>query len=365
MRKKGARMLQRLDGVVRILATAGKSAVEIAELAGVAVQTVRRYCKESGVLLKRPVVLKSKAAVNRDKALCDLFKTGKTLEQVGQAFGITRERVRQVLVKNGITERYLWTFKNSGNRDEAMILYAAGEPLESLAALFGKSASSIITSFESSRALKKRRRINTFWRMVAVTANPDKCWNWQGGVGPGGHGRTSWLGRGLGTHVIAYIIANECKPAKWVLRDCDNPRCCNPKHLKPGTAQDNVRDRDERGRGAYQKGTGGPKLWIDDVEHIRRLLGDGVTQMKVAEIVGVNFATVNLIHTGKSWSDPRGMHKLRKPTFKMIYEGLQDGSFTQAHVSRFYDLHPKTVQSIKRGTNWRVKKILAEARDSA
>lgn len=34
----------------------------------------------------------------------------------------------------------------------------------------------------------------------------------------------------------------------FVLHTCDNPPCCNPAHLYRGTALDNARDRDTRGR---------------------------------------------------------------------------------------------------------------------
>lgn len=42
-----------------------------------------------------------------------------------------------------------------------------------------------------------------------------------------------------------------------ILHSCDNPRCCNPEHLRIGTHQDNMNDKVSRGRsglGAPRKG---------------------------------------------------------------------------------------------------------------
>lgn len=42
----------------------------------------------------------------RNKKICDQYNEGHSLETVGEAFGITRERVRQILVASGVTERH-------------------------------------------------------------------------------------------------------------------------------------------------------------------------------------------------------------------------------------------------------------------
>lgn len=354
--------IEQFDGAIRMQARAGKPASSIAKFCGVAPQTLTEYCKKKSIKVidgrGRP---KSTVHTTRDRELCELFKTGKTLQQVGDVYGITRERVRQILVKNGIDERFLWAFHNSGLGEKARELYRNGESAEVMAAELGYSYQSILTGFERDADLCQERRINQFWRNVAVTANPDKCWNWLGSVGSGGHGHTSWNGKYRGAHVIAYIIVNGTNPPKWVLHKCDNPPCCNPRHLYAGTPQDNVRDRDSRGRAAHQRGRIGAKLFLEDVEWIRSLLKAGIAQTKIAETVGVTFSTVNQIHTGKLWANPRGIQKLHKDEIRHIHEGLQTGSFTLAYVSRRFGVHPTTVSSIKRGTNWRIKKILSES----
>ena len=68
----------------------------------------------------------------------------------------------------------------------------------------------------------------------------------------GGHGRTRYRGKNIGTHRVAYIKANNLNVediAGLVVRHtCDNPRCINPEHLLIGTREDNMQDMTTRNR---------------------------------------------------------------------------------------------------------------------
>lgn len=54
-----------------------------------------------------------------------------------------------------------------------------------------------------------------------------------------------------------------------VRHKCDNRSCVNPKHLEIGTTQDNIDDRQSRGRGPKHERNGRSKLSFADVESIR------------------------------------------------------------------------------------------------
>ena len=73
------------------------------------------------------------------------------------------------------------------------------------------------------------------------------------------------------THRLSYILFKGPIPTgAQILHSCDNPPCVNPNHLRIGTPQDNVNDREKRGRSRHPVG----------IEHGRAKL----TEKQVAEI---------------------------------------------------------------------------------
>lgn len=78
---------------LRDLALEGKTRKQAAEILGVSYGTVIRYPIdfEHGGKRHGPDA--------RDEAMCAMYKGGKTLEEIGSVYGLTRERVRQVLKK--------------------------------------------------------------------------------------------------------------------------------------------------------------------------------------------------------------------------------------------------------------------------
>jgi hypothetical protein len=90
-----------------------------------------------------------------------------------------------------------------------------------------------------------------------------------------------------------------------VMHRCDNPRCVNPSHLFLGTQQDNVADRQQKGRQARQKGEahGRAKLTEQQVRELRRSYAGGTcSQEFLAKEYGVAQSKVSEIVAGKLWS---------------------------------------------------------------
>lgn len=85
------------------------------------------------------------------------------------------------------------------------------------------------------------------------------CVEWVGHRDPKGYGRaSSGFGEVL-AHRISYIMHNGPIPeGLHVLHRCDNPSCCNPRHLFLGTNLDNVNDRLRKGRSVKLYGKENP-----------------------------------------------------------------------------------------------------------
>ena len=163
-------------------------------------------------------------------------------------------------------------------------------------------------------------------RVVPCPTYPElgNCHEWQKSRDKKGYGLTYYLGREVKAHRVAFGIfallhGRRPNPSLQVLHDCDNPSCCNPKHLKEGTHGDNMRDMVERGRQQ-------PKRWTDDEAKaiIKDLRGGRMSLARVEVKHGGNVDAVSLGRHGKGsyghlqhlWGEWGSLHGNRKFTFE-------------------------------------------------
>lgn len=159
---------------------------------------------------------------------------------------------------------------------------------------------------------------NRFWSAVNLTANPNKCWNWEGYKDRYG---VFWISnKKYSSHRVAYFISNNVDPLeKLVCHSCDNPYCCNPNHLWLGTQKENMGDMISKGRDKKASGSangtythperiargsrvGVSKLTEEQIVIIRKLFTTGTpSQKEVAEKFNVSGSLISLIVNKKRW----------------------------------------------------------------
>lgn len=165
-----------------------------------------------------------------------------------------------------------------------------------------------------------------FWAKVDMSQGADSCWPWTGKA-RSGYGRFKVRGRWFNANRIAISLSGDpIDPSRIACHTCDNPACCNPRHLYSGTDADNARDMIERNRDKcltraegkargrqhqmytnpekhrlYGERNWNTKLDPEKVRAIRRLLADGQTPQEVANKFGMSRGAIRKIADGKTW----------------------------------------------------------------
>ena len=147
-------------------------------------------------------------------------------------------------------------------------------------------------------------------KQLSVTDDITGCWNWKGCT-RNGYGRLIIGSRSDGSRktITAHRLSHEIfigpiPDGLFVCHKCDNPSCVNPRHLFAGTRQDNVDDRERKGRNfiAFGELNGNAKLNETDVLSARRLRASGKTFASIADRFGVDKKTIIQAIKGGSWA---------------------------------------------------------------
>lgn len=158
-----------------------------------------------------------------------------------------------------------------------------------------------------------------FWHHVTKT---NECWEWTGVRKDNGRGLLYGVfrtydgpkdkgGRQRYAHRYSWELHNGPIPnGLLVCHHCDNPPCVRPDHLFLGTAVDNNRDMNEKGRHGSTKGistnrgANNPNASLDEtlVRFIRRrYYSEGQSQKRIARELGCTAGTVQSVIEGKTW----------------------------------------------------------------
>jgi hypothetical protein len=146
-----------------------------------------------------------------------------------------------------------------------------------------------------------------FWAAVEKSAGPEACWPWmKARYKPWGYGAIQWQKQVTHAHRVALLLtAGEPPEGKPLgLHLCDNPPCCNPRHLVWGNQTENQAQMWARGRGIPhgQPGMTHPRATLsDDDVRTMRTLYPTMTLRQIGERFQVHKATVGKIINRKAW----------------------------------------------------------------
>lgn len=134
---------------------------------------------------------------------------------------------------------------------------------------------------------RANKKVDVF-RVIDMTAGPNKCWPFTGALNNKGRPYFTAEGKKHLAYRLTYELVNgEGSLVGWIARHtCDNEVCCNPAHIERGDHQDNMDDMKERERHGLPHHT---------VRAIRKLGAVGISHKAIADRFGVGRSTVSEI----------------------------------------------------------------------
>ena len=215
-----------------------------------------------------------------------------------------------------------------------------------------------------------------FFSKIKISG-PDDCHEW--GFCRNADGYGVWRLRSVDyiSTRVAYFISTGLQPGNLrVCHHCDNPSCCNPRHLFLGTSKDNSQDMVKKGRSCKGSSHGCSILTEDDVFEIRELHAKGeLTQQQIADKFNVTNGSVSQIILCKTWQhtirpkdleivkarrakgnlfagESQSQAILKNEDVLRIREMYAAGGWSHARIGKLFGVHGGTIGGIVRRKSW-------------
>ena len=124
----------------------------------------------------------------------------------------------------------------------------------------------------------------------------DECWTLPGRSHSRGYPDVSYQGKICKVGRLVLEVYEGPPNGRYMIHECHNPRCVNPKHLRWGSSQENALDKSHAGRHHNQM------LTSSDIPVIRKLFDDGESYADIGLLFGVNAETVRAVRRRISWA---------------------------------------------------------------
>ena len=187
------------------------------------------------------------------------------------------------------------------------------------------------------------------------------CHEWTGALAPSGYGYITasrkWRlkNRYFRTHRVFYFLEIGIQPGELlVLHACDNPPCCNPKHLFLGTNADNSLDCVLKGRkyrpAAFEYSTVVTKEVFEDLKIEYQSTGMSIN--KIAKKYNINPATISIAFKKNGVDASRKRQKLMEKDVIEIRRLKSLGESTNKDIARMFNITTDTVVRVYTGKSW-------------
>lgn len=195
-----------------------------------------------------------------------------------------------------------------------------------------------------------------FWSKVQ-TGDLDVCWPWRAGLTTAGYGSFSFKSDLHIASRVAYQLAHGEIPDGLIVRHtCDNPPCCNPRHLLTGTQMDNAIDRAVRGR--TNRGAGvWHKVRLTEADVLRIRAAPQAEWNSLAKELGVSRNTLFSAATGQSWGHLPNAVQLNGRSVRTCLDDrkvsyIRTCELTDAHLARVFKTTSHTIYLARIGKTW-------------
>jgi 6-pyruvoyl tetrahydropterin synthase/QueD family protein len=150
---------------------------------------------------------------------------------------------------------------------------------------------------------KIRERV---YENIAV-GEPDACWLWTSAKDELGYGysKSKIAGTNKAHRLVLWLEGIDIE-GRVVIHSCDQPSCCNPKHLRAGSHRENEIDKDCKGRRPKGEEAGSSKLTDQQVTQLWEDYQNGPRSRgfstEWAKRLGVTPNAISNILSGWSWN---------------------------------------------------------------
>jgi hypothetical protein len=211
-------------------------------------------------------------------------------------------------------------------------------------------------------------QIERFWSKVE-RRGIDDCWEWQRGRDKDGYGSVKFRPHGqFRAARVAFYLGHAKQPGDLlVCHTCDNPACCNPRHLWLGTNTDNIADRSSKGRTARQLGEAHGLTTLTN-DAVSEILQSSDTQRALARRYQVDPMTISNIWRRVVWRHVapdiparngrskehtrRGSQHPRAKLTEQAVRHIRQASETAVDLAALYGVSETAIRYARDGRTW-------------